>query len=108
MGKKPIVKQRAASDTEQEVFNLGGNVVRHPSGQCFGHLLFVILINDIDEAVVQVEMIKKFAYNTKVGQTVTIVEEKETLQAAQGVPCGSATTGGMKFNISKCKIMHVE
>jgi hypothetical protein len=68
----------------------------------------VILINDIDEAVVQVEMITKFAYNTKVGQTMTTIEEKETLQATQVVPCGSATTGGMKFNISKCKIMHVE
>jgi hypothetical protein len=69
--------------------------------------LFVIFINDIDEAVMQVEIIKKFADDTKVGQTVASSEDREKLQAALDALCGWADRWGMEFNVPKCKIMHM-
>jgi hypothetical protein len=78
-----------------------------PQGSVLGPLLFVIFINDIDEAVPEVEIIKKFADDTKVGQTVTDQEGREKLQAAIDGLCDWSQKWGMEFNIPKCKVMHL-
>jgi hypothetical protein len=63
-------------------------------------------VHDIDEAVVQVEVIKKLADDTKVDQTMTTAEDRDKMQAALDALCGWAITWGMEFNIPKCKVMH--
>jgi hypothetical protein len=54
-----------------------------------------------------VEIIKKFADDTKVGQTVTDQEGREKLQAALDGLCDWSQKWGMEFNIPKCKVMHL-
>ena len=53
-----------------------------PQGSVLGPLLFVVFINDIDEAVETVTIIKKFADDTKLGHVVLNRSDSDTLQAA--------------------------
>jgi hypothetical protein len=78
-----------------------------PQGSVLGPLLFVVFINDIDEAVTYVNVIKKFADDTKVGQRMASQEDRQTLQKALDDLCDWADRWGMEFNIPKCKVMHM-
>ncbi len=72
-----------------------------------GPLLFVVFINDIDEAVRQVDIIRKFADDTKIGQKMVTVKDKERLQAALDALNAWASAWEMEFNIPKCTVMHL-
>ena len=76
-----------------------------PQGSVLGPLLFLIFINDLDRAVV-VDIIKKFADDTKIGQSVESMHGVEKLQAALTELCRWAECWGMTFNVKKCKVMH--
>jgi hypothetical protein len=76
-----------------------------PQGSVLGPILFLIFINDLD-SVAAVEMLRKFADDTKLGQTVRTPEDVEKLQTALDELCTWAEKWGMEFNIKKCKVMH--
>ena len=78
-----------------------------PQGSVLGPLLFLIFINDIDLVVEQIEMIKKFADDTKVGHFITTAEDRDKLQEALRDLSTWADTWGMAFNAKKCKVMHI-
>ena len=78
-----------------------------PQGSVLGPLLFLIFINDIDLAVEKIDLIKKFADDTKVGQVITNAEDKERLQEMLSDLCRWADKWGMAFNTKKCKVMHL-
>ena len=78
-----------------------------PQGSVLGPLLFLIFINDIDLAVEKIDLIKKFADDTKVGQVISSAEDRDKLQEALRDLHTWADTWGMAFNVKKCKVMHI-
>ncbi len=78
-----------------------------PQGSVLGPLLFVIFISDIDEAVTQVDIIKKFADDTKIGQKIATEQDRKDMQQALDNLGTWASRWGMEFNVPKCKVMHL-
>jgi ribonuclease P/MRP protein subunit RPP40 len=78
-----------------------------PQGSVLGPILFLIFINDLDGAASLIEILRKLADDTKLGQIMSTDEDKEKLQQALDNLCAWADRWGMEFNIKKCKIMHL-
>ena len=78
-----------------------------PQGSVLGPLLFLIFINDIDDAAKYINILRKFADDTKLGHKVITAADCEIVQTQLDSLCSWATTWGMEFNVSKCKVLHV-
>ena len=78
-----------------------------PQGSVLGPLLFVIFINDIDSCSDLIAVLLKFADDTKIGNGVRTLEQRENLQNCLNKLTEWATTWCMTFNIEKCKVVHV-
>ena len=83
-----------------------------PQGSVLGPLLFLIFINDLDEAGSAAEIIRKFADDTKVAQPIRTNgdggnPDQQKLQDALDGLVEWAGRWGMSFNVQKCKVMHV-
>jgi len=72
-----------------------------------GPLLFLIFINDLDEAARGADIVKKFADDTKLGKTVNTQNQKEELQTALDGLVKWSEKWGMSFNVAKCKVLHM-
>ena len=70
-----------------------------PQGSVLGPILFLIFINDLDAAVTMVDIVRKFAEDTKLGSTVETDLDRENLQAA----LNNLTDWGMEFNVKNVK-----
>jgi hypothetical protein len=68
----------------------------------FGPPLFTAFINDIDEVIKCIELIKKFADDTKLGQTASPEGQARMQEALDRL-----WEWGMQFNEKKCKVMYV-
>ncbi len=73
-----------------------------PQGSVLGPILFLIFINDLDAAVAMVDIVRKFADDTKLGSTVETDLDRENLQEALNNLTDWASKWGMEFNVKKC------
>ena len=71
-----------------------------------GPLLFILYINDIDEAAIVLEILKKFADDTKGAKMVQTEEDAKVLQDCLDRLIKWGEEWSMEFNVKKCKIMH--
>ena len=78
-----------------------------PQGSVLGPLLFLLYINDIDEATGNSSFVRKFADDTKVGHEVKSETDARYLEDTLEAMHSWAQDWGMSFNLSKCKIMHI-
>jgi hypothetical protein len=78
-----------------------------PQGSVLGPLLFTIFINDLDLEVSDLELLIKFADDTKVSRVIRNDEDRAGLQAALDKLMKWSERWGMAFNVKKCKVMHI-
>ena len=79
-----------------------------PQGSVLGPILFLIYINDIDDAVDCVEVImKKFADDTKIASVADNPTQCKKLQDQLDALTRWAEIWQMSFNTDKCVIMHL-
>ena len=74
-------------------------------GSVMGGVLFIIYINDIDDAIPD-SLLWKFADDTKVAQLIQNQEDGERFQQVIDALWEWADRREMSFNVAKCKILH--
>ena len=71
-----------------------------------GPLAFIIFINDIDCAAKLIEILNKFADDTKMGNRIITAEDNEKIQKTLDELVKWSIDWGMKFNVDKCAVLH--
>ena len=78
-----------------------------PQGSILGPPLFSVFIDDLDDYAEIIDMLIKFADDTKGLQEINSEEDRAKLQEALDNMVRWAREWGMEFNTAKCKIMNV-
>jgi hypothetical protein len=78
-----------------------------PQGSVLGPLLFLIFINDLDLSASEMELLLKFADDAKVARVIRSEDDRIGLQQTLDNLVTWSERWGMRFNVSKCKVMHI-
>ena len=77
-----------------------------PQGSVLGPILFLIFINDLDEAAISIKYRSKFADDTKIGHQITNQDSHAEMQQALNGLHEWSVKWGLKFNVDKCHLLH--
>jgi Reverse transcriptase (RNA-dependent DNA polymerase) len=78
-----------------------------PQGSVLGPILFLVFISDLDSKASPGTLLAKFADDTKLAQVVKTDQDRDELQRSLNGMQEWAERWGMKFNVTKCKVMQV-
>ena len=78
-----------------------------PQGSVLGPPLFTVFIDDVDDYTPLLDLLNKFADDTKGLKVIESATDRDKLQSTLDNLSKWAEDWGMRFNIAKCKIMHV-
>ncbi len=76
-------------------------------GTVLGPPLFVVYIDNLEEAKEELDLILKFADDTKGLQEIRGIDDNRKLQTALDKLVEWADRWAMQFNVKKCKIIHM-
>ena len=96
----------AESQTRGFQFQLATGLSGVPQGSVLGPILFLIFINDLEVGTTSGILLLKFADDTKLFRSVANQADRISLQYDLDTVCEWADRWEMKFNVSKCKVMH--
>jgi ribonuclease P/MRP protein subunit RPP40 len=100
-GRKQCVVLNGKKSTWREVLS------RVPQGSVLGPILFLFFINDSDDEARNIDLLLKFADDTKLAHRIHSKTNGDELQASLSQLSIWAERWGMAFNVNKCKVMHV-
>ena len=73
-----------------------------------GPVGFTIYINPLEDDITNLlNVLKKFADDTKGAKVIRSLQDNHVMQEVISKLCDWATNWSMKFNVSKCKVMHL-
>ena len=99
--KQRVVLNGIASDWTDVPCSVG-------QGSVLGPILFLIYINDIDSCAQFIEaLVLKFADDTKILKRICSPTDSSQLQSIISNLCDWARNWQMRFNVDKCKILHL-
>ena len=78
-----------------------------PQGRVFGPEAFKIYTNDLDDAVKTLDYINKFADDSKGAKIIKSAQDQFLMQTVLNNLYDWSVKWGMKFNLSKCKIIYM-
>lgn len=77
-----------------------------PQGSVLGPILFIIYINDLDNYAQNLDLLKKFADDTKGAKKINSRNDAIEFQDILDSLVKWGEQNNMEFNVKKCKIMH--
>ena len=77
-----------------------------PHGSILGPIMFLIFINDLDNGLSSTVL--KFVDDTKLFKPINNYIDCQELQRDLDNVCNWASRWQMKFNVTKCKVMHYD